>query len=221
MHAFLLQLLLRALPLLGGIGGTVGKQFAMKGLGRVAPGIAGKLSGSVPSFITDIMSFAGGEMLAEQIPGTSSTGEGFLERLPILAAGFGGGRLAQRGLSELAGRGILPGTRGPAGSVRIKPGTPGPRIPGGGLTRMGAEVGGFFGGSTAAMHLLPGSEREDESQQQDMLLGSIDTASPTSDNESQFMDLLRELQFQSDEEEGIDPMLIQQILASAGGGLLV
>lgn len=216
MPPFLLQLLLRALPLLAGVGGSA----ITRGVGgaaarRFAPSLLRTLPGgkealkALPQFIGDILGFAGGETLAEKIPGVPSTGEGFLERLPLLAAGFGGAHLAGGGLRALAGKKGFGGLLSPkTGQVRTIPSTFG-------------QLGGFIGGSTAASFLLPQSEHEDEGAQESMLHGNINSRSITQSDEEQFLELLNELQFQSEEEQSIDPELIQQIIQSATGQQLV
>lgn len=211
MPAFLLQLLLRALPLLAGFGGSAATRSLGAGAAaRFAPSLlkAGRL-GPVPGFLADILGFAGGETLAEKIPGVPSTGEGFLERLPLLAAGFGGAHLAGGGLKALAGKKGFGGL--------LQPGTQNLRT----IPSHAAGLGGFIGGHAVGSLLLPQSEHEDEAAQESQLLGNVDSRSLTQSDEESFMELLQELQFQSDDEQSIDPELIQQIMQSALGRSLV
>lgn len=209
---FLLQLLLRALPLLAGFGGSVGARSLGTGAAaRFAPSLLGKTGqlGKIPTFLADILGFAGGEVAAEQIPGVPSTGEGFLERLPLLAAGFGGAHAATGGLRALAGR------KGFGGLLR--PGTQNLRT----IPSHAGNIAGFIGGHEAGRLFLPQSEHEDEAAQESMLLGNVDSRNVTQSDEEAFMELLQELQFQSEEEQSIDPELIQQIMNSAMSGALV
>lgn len=209
---FLLQLLLRALPLLAGFGGgAVTRGLGTKAAARFAPSLLTKLGqlGPKSGFIAELLGFAGGETLAENIPGVPSTGEGFLERLPSLAAGLGGASLASKGLRGLAGKKGFGGL--------LKPGTQDLRF----IPEQVGNLGGFIGGSTAASVFLPQSEHEDEGAQESALIGNVDSRSITRNDEEQFLELLNELQFQSDDEQGIDPGLIQQILQSATGQALV
>lgn len=214
---FLLQLLLRALPLLAGVGGSgVARGVGARAAARFAPSLLRKaVEGVKPAlkpgleFLGDILGFAGGETLAEKIPGVPSTGEGFLERLPLLAAGFGGAHLAAGGLRSLAGKKGFGGLLSPkTGRLRTIPNTFG-------------QLGGFIGGREVGSLFLPQSEHEDEGAQESMLHGNINSRSITQSDEEQFLELLNELQFQSEEEQSIDPELIQQIIQSATGQQLV
>ncbi len=213
MPVFLLQLLMGALPLLAGFGGSVGARGL--GLGaakRFAPSLLAKGGqGLKPglNFLTDILGFAGGETIAEKIPGVPSTGQGFLERLPLLAAGFGGAHAAGTGLRALAGKKGFGGL--------LKPGTEQLKF----LPQHAGSLGGFIGGHTAGSLFLPQSEHEDEGAQESALHGNINSRPITQSDEEQFMELLSELQFQSEEEQSIDPELIQQIMASVSGQQLV
>jgi len=200
---FLLQLLLRSLPLLAGFGGSAVTRGA---LGRLAPTLAKKKG--VP-FLSELLGFAGGEQLAEQIPGVPSHGGSFLERLPLLAAGLGGAHLAGGGLRQLAGK------KGFGGLLKKGTGQPGF------LPSQAAGLGGFIGGQAVGSQFLPQSEHEDQGAQEAMLHGNVDSASTTSREQQQFMELLSELQFQSEDEQRIDPLLIEQIKASALGQSLV
>ena len=212
MPAILLQLLLRALPLLAGMGGqqltrgalTAGlSSLGKRGIGQSLLG--GKKVGTGIGFLSELLGFAGGEALAEQIPGVQGTGQGFFERLPALAAGIGGGHLAAGGLRRLGGPLLKPGTQ----NLRFLP-------------QQAAGLGGFIGGAGLAEQFLPhGSEKEEETAQEAQLLGSIDTGSITRQEEEQFLELISELQFQNEDHQGIDPQLIDQILNSSLGSSLV
>ena len=213
MPVFLLQLLMRALPLLAGFGGSaVARGVGGAAARRFAPSLlqkGGQGLKDLPKFIGDILGFAGGETLAEKIPGVPSTGEGFLERLPLLAAGFGGGHLAGKGLRALAGKKGFEGlVNQGTGQLKFLP-------------QHAGTLGGFIGGHAAGSLFLPQSEHEDEGAQESALHGNINSRPITQSDEEQFMELLNELQFQSEEEQSIDPELIQQIIGSVSGGSLV
>ena len=211
MPAYLLQLLLRALPLLGGFGGSFATRAGIKAL----PASLSLLKKPGVGFLADILGFAAGETLAENIPGTPSSGQGFLERLPLLAAGFGGGHLAGQGLKGLLGKKGF-GFLGKPGKGKLEGTTVARFIP-----EQVALLGGFTGGHEAGRLFLPQSEHEDEAAQESMLLGNVDSRNVTQSDEEAFLELLQELQFQSEEEQSVDPELIQQIMNSVLSGALV
>jgi len=214
MPAFLVPLLMNILRFGAGVGGSAA---ARAGLGRLLPNVGGKLAtrllgplaegaeaslgrravAGTPGYIGDILGFAGGETLAEQIPGVPSHG-GFLDKLGSLALGFGGGRAALGLLGPAIGRLPAP-LQSTAG--------------------FGAEVGGGLGAFLGLEALLGEPEGgvlvSDNNAQLTQLLANIDSGR-LNDNPEQFQELVEEVAFQADSGTA-DPVLLDELATMVGG----